>query len=252
MASGPRPVSRTERLELARDVCNRVLAAFGGHVLAVATCGPVARGADGPYTGLEMFAVLRQPAEAAERHMVIGGIKVALWLTPIDELVRAAARVTPDWPLTAERYRSLAPVYDPGDLCSRVRQAAQSVPREAFRDAIRALVIDLYGLTGHLRAARDQHDDGAVRGLAGALVRGCARLAGLANRTCYADEADLLARSLALPLMPDGFSQLAGLLAAGELADTRRLYQACEEAWAGVDRFATSLAIRYRDDEPAV
>lgn len=249
MAHGPRPATREERLELAREVCNRLIATRGAGLVGVATCGAVARGTDGPHATLEMVACLRQPEELPERRFVARGIPVSLALLPAEEFVRGAARVTPLWPLTAEGYRSLSPVYDPADFFGRVRQVALNLPRDAFRIAIRHLVIAMYAHMGELRAAGDAQDEAGIRSLAGALARDGALLAGLANRACYASEAEMLPRSLTLPLLPDGYGRLVGLLAAGELEDVQRLYQACAQFWTGVDRFAQALAIRYRDDE---
>ena len=58
MSTGPQPRSRAERLALAQEIFERVLALQGDRLLAVGLYGSTARGTDGPYSDLEMLCVL--------------------------------------------------------------------------------------------------------------------------------------------------------------------------------------------------
>lgn len=70
-----------------------------------------------------------------------------------------------------------------------------------------------------------------------------ALVVGLANRTIYTTGLVMLAESLALPDLPQGYPHLCQLVISGELNDPAQIHQALEETWLGVIAWEASKGI---------
>ncbi len=72
METGPQPMERAERLRLAQAIADGVLEVHGEKLKAIGLYGSMARGTDGPYSDIEMFAVLRTQGEEYSREWACG------------------------------------------------------------------------------------------------------------------------------------------------------------------------------------
>ena len=73
-----RKISHEHRVELGRQISNRILETFGENVLAVFITGSTAKSLDRPYPDLEMIAVVQDVLDVPTKYYVIDGLLVQL------------------------------------------------------------------------------------------------------------------------------------------------------------------------------
>jgi len=239
MPGGPQPLSHEQRIALAKDITERILAVHGEYVLAIGIYGSTARGTDGPYSDVEMLCVLRTSGEDYTYEWTPGPWKAEVNFRSQDVELREAAKVEDDWPLTHGRYCDALPTYDPdgffAELCSSI--TLQSA--EAFEVSMREVMVgDMYELLGKLRNATSLSHPADIPRLAVELVWKGALLLGLAHRFTYFTSSTMLEQSLHLPSRPAGYDKLCALVMGGYLADGFAVADACEAFWNGVEQWA--------------
>ncbi len=244
MFGGPQPLTRAERLALVDEIAARVRQVCGDQLLALGVYGSVARGTDGPYSDIEMLVVLRSAGEDYVHEWCAGPWKAEVDFLSADMALREAARVEGRWPLTHGAWLHIRPLHDPTGFFETLRQAVLSQPEEAFRAAIRELIVgDIYEHIGKLRNARARGVGAELPLLAVSLAQEGAYLIGLARRACYSGAARLFEESLAFPDRPAGYDALCAAVMAGELSDPERVGALCEGFWAGVERWAAEHGV---------
>lgn len=198
-----------ELLGLARELASRLLAKHGeAGVLAVGVHGPAAHGEDG--ATLDLAVVTTGPeVEVPERLLRHGGVVVDLGVITAEDYLAEAGSIGPAWPLAADQYRGMAPVYDPSGFFAKLRttheEAVASAPEGTFQAAAGWNLAQALGSLAQAQLAERQGDT------AGALlaVREGALLAaltlGLAGRAAYRDARHALRSAMAAP-MPPGFA----------------------------------------------
>jgi kanamycin nucleotidyltransferase len=208
------------------------LVAFGAQ-------GSLARGEDGPYSDLELYAVVR--GEADETHEVIhDGWKIEVDVCGSDTLLRRAAIVDEMWSITHQNLVCVLPLYDPTGFFAVLAKAVRSQPAAAFDAAIRQFVIDeVYEVIGKLRNARDRSEPPSP-GFVFYVARLWCQLVGLMNRMTYPSTSRMLADSLNLAERPDGHETLCRLCLDGGKGD---VHSTVEAAWDGLVRWLDAHGI---------
>jgi kanamycin nucleotidyltransferase len=64
--NGPAEISRSERLQICREIAERLQTVYVDKLLAIGIYGSVSKGTDGPFSDIEMLCVLDEPDEAVE------------------------------------------------------------------------------------------------------------------------------------------------------------------------------------------
>jgi kanamycin nucleotidyltransferase len=234
-AADPQPQTREARLELARDIAARLREVHGGALKAIGIYGSTARGADGPYSDLEMWCVLRTPVEAYSHEWTAGPWKVEVDVAGAGALLAEAAQVEGDWARTHGSFQDVLPLDDPDGFFAELRHAATSQPAERFRAALASVVVgDLYEEVAKVRNALAAGHTAALPAAAVEIATYGAFAIGLANRRCFTTGTRRLEEALALPDRPDGFVPLARLVLAGTLSDPATVAQAVERFWASL------------------
>jgi hypothetical protein len=199
-----------ELLALARDLAGRLLGKHGeAGVLAVGVHGPAARGEGAP--GLDLAVVTTGPeVEVPERLLRHRGVVVDVGVIAAEDYLAEAALIGPAWPLVADQYRNMVPVYDPSGFFGKLRQAHEQAMAEAPEGAFLAAAgWDLaQALAQQARAERAEAEGDGVAALfavrEGALL--AALTLGLAGRAAYRDARHALAAASSAP-MPPGFAE---------------------------------------------
>ncbi|MFO7171818.1 MAG: kanamycin nucleotidyltransferase C-terminal domain-containing protein [Bacillota bacterium] len=242
-------MDRAQRLALAEAIARRCQEVWGERLLALGLYGSLARGEDGPYSDIEMYAVLRGEGEAFSYEWSAGPWKAEVDVYTPDVLLARAARVDERWPLVAGVYCQVRPLYDPEGFFRRLRQTAAAIPPERFRQAVEeTLVGELYELIGKARNARVRGEESYLPELAVKTAHQGAMVLGLHHRRWYTAGSRVLPEALALPDRPPGFDPLARMVMAGRLSSPDAVTAALEGFWAGVTEWARRHG--YRIDSP--
>lgn len=64
--NGPVNISQTERLQTCHEIDARLHEVYGEKILAIGVYGSISRGADGPFSDIEMFCVLSESSESVD------------------------------------------------------------------------------------------------------------------------------------------------------------------------------------------
>lgn len=239
MDVGPRAMSHAQRVEISREIADRVHARYGNQVMAIGLYGSVARGADGPFSDIEMRCVLRTVGEEFGFEWSTGPWKAEVNVCSEDVILREAATVEGTWPLTHGAFLTILPLFDPECFFERLRDVITGQPEEKFRVAIEeTLVGEIYELVGKLRNARVAGSMACIPELAVSLARHGAYVIGLAHRYTYSTGSRVFAEALTQPDRPSGFDALCHLVMSGNLADPETVAAACEACWSGLVTWA--------------
>ncbi len=245
MPGGPQPMSHTQRWALAESIAARLQQHYGEKLLALGVYGSLARDADGPYSDIEMHCVVAGVENGYSFEWSTGPWKAEVDVYSPDELLAQAALVDGDWPITHGALVNVRPLYDPGGLFPRLRQAALSQPESAFRSRMAEVIVgDIYELIGKLRNLAAAQDDAGLTLFIDHLAVHGACLQGLRHRHLFTTFGVIFAEALALPDPPDGLAELCQLVSSGNLHDSPTLLAAAERFWAGVEAWAARLGLR--------
>ena len=248
MRGGPQPMDRAKRMALVHEIADRVLTLYKERILAIGLYGSIARGTDGPYSDIEMLCVLRSTGEEYSYEWSHGSWKAEVDFYSQDILLRKAAEVDVDWPLTHGAYCDVLALYDPELFFAKLRDTVLSQSQERFITAIRGVIVgELYELIGKLRNARHSEYTACLPELALNMAKYGAFLVGLANRRYYSNSTRVLEESLNLPGRPAGYDALCRMAMKGELSDPDRVAETCETFWFGVEQWATERNIRIQE-----
>lgn len=246
---GPRPQSHSGRLQLLDRIVADLHRIYGRDLIALALYGSLARGEDGDFSDVELWAVVDVPGLDQDEEWVIGPGKAEVNLYGPD-VVRARARtVEDDWCLAQGAFVHSRPLY--GDLAffEEVRALVDASPKAEFDRAITAMVVgECYEWMGKLRngwarAEQGRGDLGFLPALACSFTGCVARMAGLVHRHLYRSGSLLLIDSLALPTLPAGYPDLAQRVMRGKLEDGAEVAAAVEGCWAGLGPWLTAESV---------
>ncbi len=244
----PQPVTQQDRRKIAQHIARRVQVHFGDTLLALGIYGSLARGDDGPYSDIEMWAVMRQDGIERFIEWVAGPYKVQIDVFSRNVLWQDAARVEYDWPLTHGSMADVQPVFDPHGFFPQLRERILSRPQEDFDRAMRELIIDeLYEMVGKIRNLRAAQDYGALAFFVQKLALSGAWMLGLAHQRYFSSAARTFDESLALGGAPAGYAGLLRYVMSGDLRPVPALFAAVDAFWDGVVEWAASRGLSITD-----
>lgn len=232
---GPRALSRAQRLIVVDSIAARLLDAYRGHVVAIGLYGSTGRGADGPYSDVEMFCVIDRLGEDRRYEWIHGDGKVEVELFGEDVVRRKAAVVDEGWPVTHAEFAYPRHLQGDERFFHELRELVFAHPNETFAEVERAIIVDeLYEGMGKVWNAVSTGDFSKLASRACRVALMSALLLGLARRKIYTAAGLDLAESMQLLGRPDGHDELCRLVMSGELADSRRVALMLERHWRGV------------------
>jgi kanamycin nucleotidyltransferase len=249
MPGGPKPMDRSRRLDLARQIAAQIHGHYRDNVLAIGVYGSLARGTDGPYSDIEMHCVVRGSGVDVCHEWSAGAWKAEVDVYSEDVVLEWASELDVDWPVTHGACTNVWALYDPTGFFSRLRDATLSHPDEVLQRVIRDVIVgEIYERIGKIRNARAANEDACLPYLAVELAKCGACLLGLAHRHLYTTSTHMFEESLTLPGRPDGYDRLCRMVMAGDLADAARIADAADAFWSGVERWAGERGIQIEQD----
>jgi len=249
MTIGPAPIDPQTRLLIANSIADQLTTHFGDKLIAVGLYGSLAQGTDAPYSNIEMHCVLDEPGLDTSLEWSAGDWKAEVDLKGVNAILKRAALVDIQWPVSHSIYVYTQPLYDPTNLFIHLRKTAISQPAPLFQKAMRKLIIDeLYELAGKVRNIEYRQDYSMLAYYAASIARWGACLIGLDNRFIFPSGGAMLITSLTLDNRPPGYDALCRLVMSGRLSEPAKLYQICEEFWQGVNSWSITKGIRLVDN----
>lgn len=249
--AGPQSVTPEQRRGLVDEIVAALRRRHGERLLAVALYGSTARDGDGPYSDVELWAVLDDEAYGEDYdeslEWVHGRGKAEVNLMSRSAIEAYAREVDEAWPISHGQFvhaRALWIAPDHGALVESLRSLAAHPDDAAVDRAMAELVVgELYELVGKLR---NRHGRQPLAVLAGRFAEHLACLVGLAERHVYVSAGSLFDEAVDLG-GPDGAAELFAQVVRGDFRDEAATVAALERAWAGLERWADAIGL-----EPAL
>jgi kanamycin nucleotidyltransferase len=241
---GPQPQTHIDRLRILDRIVAELHQTYGDEVIAIGLYGSLGRGADGPYSDIELFCVVERPGLDFSHEWVYGPGKAEVNIFSPAAVRTAAQEVEERWALEAGAFVHCRPLF--GDLAffAELEALACSPPKEACDAMVRAMVVgELYEWMGKLRNDVARGESSFAPALACDFVSYVALMAALLHRQLYSTGSTLLAESLALPDLPDGYEAACRMVTAGKLNDPARIAATLEALWAGLGPWLTHHGI---------
>lgn len=250
---GPQPLSRAERRRVLDEITFALKERFGRDLVALGAYGSTARGADRPYSDLELHCVLAGEDVDLDLEWSVGAWKAEVDVRSEEVLVREAVRLEGTWPITHGAYVEIMPLLGDSDVFERVRAAALGHGDDEFEVAIHSLIVgELYELTGKVRNLHASGGGSATALLATELGKYAACLVGLANRHLYGTASSVFDESLTLPVRPGGYDALHALLTGPGIVDIQQVALAADRLWEGIEIWAGSCDIELYEETAQV
>jgi kanamycin nucleotidyltransferase len=241
---GPQAMSREARRAILSELVGQIQAHYGSALRAVGVYGSVARDSDGPFSDIELYAVLAGRKIEDSLEWSNGAWKAEIDLYSADVLTRLAKTVEGDWPITHGALLQVRAIYDPGGVFERVRKMAGSQPTAAFRQAqVELIVGEIYETVGKIRNALAQAQPAPLALYASHLATYGACLVGLENRQTYTTSGQMFADSLALPGAPAGYETLCRAVMAGRLYQAGEIGRWSDALWEGIEAWANARGL---------
>ncbi|MFC3771724.1 ANT(4')-I family aminoglycoside nucleotidyltransferase [Paenibacillus sp. GCM10012303] len=239
--NGPGNISRNERLETCHEIASRLHEVYRDKILAIGVYGSISRGADGPFSDIEMFCALVESSESIEYsyEWSAGPWKAEVNVCSADVLLETASTVEGEWPLTHGPFFSPLSLYDPNNFFPTLRKAAESPTKEDFSRAINEVLVgEMYEFIGKLRNISHNGQHTYLPYLAMEFAQYGAMLIGLHNQKLYSTGSMVLPESLEQPSRPNGFDTVARMVMSGQLGEPLKIVSACEKFWSGLVNWA--------------
>jgi hypothetical protein len=246
-------MTREEKLETARALTRRLLAAHGEQVIvAVGLHGPVARGDGDEGSGLDL-AVVTAGAEAAVPDRVLRhrGIVVDVGAITREGYLAEAAQIGPAWPLARDQYVHQLPLHDPSGFFPTLREAHEQAVRDAGDEVFHAAagydLVQALDLQARARRALERGEPAwALFAVREAAVL-AALFMGLVARAAYRDLEHALQAAGTAPI-PPGFADTFRLAIAAD-SDAALAVAALGEALDALTELARRDQIAFEADE---
>ena len=246
--SGPIPMERSQRLDIAHQVSDQLQQHYHGRVKAIGIFGSVAREMDGPYSDIELYCVLQGDNIETAYEWATGPWKCLVNIYTEDTMLRDAAIIDETWPFVQSGYVFIKTLYDPNGIFPRLREIALKSRPNEFKEAVRNLIVgDLYETVGKIRNAQVLGFSSSFPMLAVELAKSGACLIGLANQHLYTSFSTLLEESMQISRRPEGYDDLCKMVISGKLENSNEIVNVVNRLWDGIESWAAQNNIQIYD-----
>ncbi|MCL6642431.1 MAG: hypothetical protein K6T71_03805 [Candidatus Bipolaricaulota bacterium] len=244
-------MTHEDRLAVARDLAQRILAKHGDAVLGIAIYGSLARGADTPYSDIELKVITTDSVDEHDVEYVHrSGMKIEINYEQAEKYLCRAGSADTDWPIWAGQYRQQLVLFERENLFARARKATESRHDEDFRAAQAQLIAeDLYELVQKIRGAWEHSQEENLRWWAGRFLWFSIMWLGLANRKYFTSGGTVWEEVRRFTVLPKDFESYLSVLAGFKPSSAGEIYRAVEGLWAEIRRLAEEQGVVWQADE---
>ena len=235
MWSGPQPQSRAQRLQIMDRIVGDLHRTYGDELRAVGLSGSLSRGTDGDYSDLDLWCVIAESGVDTSKEWVFGPSKAEVDIYGEDIMQARAVEVNAMWSLRHGSLVNCRPLFGDREYFEMLRARVMSPPKEKFDEVIVEMVVgEFFEWMGKVRNGVARHDLDFLPITACNFTLHMALMAALLHRHIYTTSSSLMAETLALPTLPDGYRELAQMVISGTLHDKLAVVAAMEATWAGI------------------
>jgi predicted nucleotidyltransferase len=235
-------------MEIAMRLKQKILKKHKGQVIGIAIYGSVAKHEDRRYSDLEMFVVTRRKLKVREYRSVFRGMPVEVSYIPARDLLRRAKKVTPNWSIESDFYRSYLILYEENNWFKRLQRAVACQNQEDFRTAIKQYLVWLHELMGKIRNAYAYHNDSLFLWLTSFLGWESIMILGLINQRYYDSERFIFETVLTFPLLPKNYQHLLETVCHFSTIDREEIYHAASKLFSELTKLARRQGIILRQE----
>jgi hypothetical protein len=207
-------VNHAQRLQLAQDLCDRLVARYPGEIVVGGVYGSVARGADTEWSDLEMLFIVRDGSQTKGQHLIYQGIAVGYRAIQQHELEAILTIPSLEWPFHMGMLSVLHVLHGDSALIQTWLRMGEAVPEERFRAALETalpvLVVESYGRIHSCRQRGNVRDIGIAA--IEVLLEMNQALCLLNRRWVTHDYYHGLVDAFRFPKLPEGYAELASAL----------------------------------------
>jgi len=234
-----RPHTRAERLAIAAALVPRIRARFGDRLLALATCASVARGTDGPYSDLELQAIVKEGPSGGNGILHDGMLVEIEWTTEA-EYVATCREVTADWYLAGSS--RLEPLLNSRLISSLNSMAAENLESKCLAQA-RLQWFEVQESTAKVLNAIEASDRDALGLVAWDMTRHVLIALALLNAKSYTTFAQMFAEARALPKRPPALAELLDAMRDGTHREPERFREAVVSVYEQMEALYDSCGV---------
>ncbi len=161
-----RKISHEDRVRIAHQISDRVLAKYGREVLAVYVCGSTSKKLDRPFSDLELIVVVGDRTEIPMKYYLHRGLIIHIQYLKSSYALDDADQFTDNWHWVADQYRNRIVLYERDGWFRRLNDA---VARSDKRDSLEALRKSFMMMTESMAVLRN---DVLTNDKVGVLMRG--------------------------------------------------------------------------------
>lgn len=249
MLSYPTSTSRVEKLEFIDRIKNMLLTKYSDDIEAIGIYGSIAQEKDGPYSDIELHVISRDGVNVRGYELINHPFKMEISTAQKTEWFMKASMVDDSWAIKVGSFIHITSLFDPNSLFEKARKIAFSVSDEAIRKVIKEFMVwEPYETMGKIRNSYVTNNLSYLPRAVFDFTWQVAKLIGLINKQHYSTRARTLEESVAKPIKPAGYSELAIKVIRGELTDKEELYRLCENLWTGLNELLEDMDIDYRSN----
>ena len=241
-------MTHEERLQIARELAQKILDKHGENVTAIAIYGSTAKGEDGPYSDLDIWVATRQPIDDT-RFFAYRGLPISINWDTEEGRIKSAGHVTSFWPMEADEFRSYVVLFERGDFIKRLHEAATDLKEEDFATSAQVRMARTLESMNKVRQAWERGDSYTLLAQGRVLAWNVAMTLGVLNRRYYPSGRGFYQASKEMPLQPKDYPRLLDLAGGFTTVEPDEIYRAGMELWDNLAQLVTELGISWDFDE---
>ena len=153
-------------MQLARDLCARMVASHTDGIILGGVYGSTAHGTDTNWSDLELLFVVRDGSKIVENHFIYCDIAVGYQVIEQQKVEELLANPSLEWPFWMGVLSVLKVLHGNPEQIKAWLQLGQSIPAEKFRQTLEAslpeLIIESYGRILSCRERYNKQDIGCA------------------------------------------------------------------------------------------
>ena len=227
-----RKINHEHRVEVGKQISDRILETFKGDVLAVLITGSTAKALERPFSDLEMIAVVRDSREIPTKYYVHDGLLVQLEYKQESAFLKSAREPGyHDWPMSADEYRNRIVLYERDGWTRRLVEAVEENDKSDFSSTLRFASLMMTESLAAVRNADFKNDLLDLRTRAFWMGWDTARVVYLLNRKYVLTTSWYWKQLFECADQPKDLRKLIGIVAGFEPSSRKELVEAVERLW---------------------
>jgi len=226
-----RKVSHEERVRLGRKIASQIIDSYKEAVLAICIYGSTAKSLDRPFSDLELFCVVSDRLEMANKAYVYDGLLVEIDYLQESKFLRAATEIGWDWPIQADQYRNRIVLFEHDNWLKKLEEAVAKNDRADFTEEVKRATIAMTESLGAVRNAHFKRDQRDLRTRAFYMAWDTARVVFLYNRKYVLTTSWFWKQLFDCQEQPKGFRKLVNVVAGFERSTSSELVDSAEQLW---------------------